>query len=130
MPAFELDTSTSVDWKNPNDPAVWVITLDGADHKFLLDPDPSLSDAADVDLADDGWIATVAQQVMADIPAAYGDGGYEDRAAFEDVMEAYTAANDFRASHLRAMMAYANDQREAAQKAQVGKKSGGRTPRR
>ena len=114
MPAFELDTSTSVDWKNPNDPAVWVITLDGADHKFLLDPDPSLSDAADV----------------ADIPAAYGDGGYEDRAAFEDVMEAYTAANDFRASHLRAMMAYANDQREAAQKAQLGKKSGGRTPRR
>ena len=130
MPAFELDPSTFVDWKNPNDPAVWTITLDGIPHKFLLDPDPSVEGATDVDIEDDGWISVVASNVFETIPARYAEGGYEGRAAFDAVMEQFVQQNDFLASHLGAMVRYVQEQREAAQKSALGKNLGGRTRRR
>lgn len=73
---------------------MWTITLDGIPHKFLLDPDPSVEGATDVDIKDNGWISVIAAPVWKTIPARYANGGCQGRSAFEAVMEQFVQQHD------------------------------------
>jgi hypothetical protein len=139
MPAFKVDSADDgIDWPNINDPAAWELVVDGVSALFLLDPDPELDDEAAVDIAADGWIATIATQVVEEVPDRYQDNPdgntYLGRAAFVDAMERLVDQRPLRQSAVTAMLTYAGEERQAAldkaTKRNVGKARGAHTRRR
>ncbi len=138
MPAFKVDSTDGVEWPNVNDPGAWEIVVDNDSLFFLLDPDPQLDEEASVDLESDGWILTVASQVIDEVPDRYQDNDngivYLGRAEFIDSMERRQATLPFRASMVNGMLTYANEERkklmDRVTRNAVGKARGGRTPRR
>lgn len=136
MPDFVLTDADAVDWPDVKDPAVWALHHNGVTHRFLLDPDPKLVDA-DIDIEEEGWQTVVAQQIVETVPPRYelrdsddDRAPLEGRAAFLRVFEEYIEAVPFRTSHLRLMIDYASERREAAAKAAMRRKSGRPTGRR
>lgn len=138
MPAFKVEVTDGIDWPNVNDPAAWELVVDGESQLFLLDPDPELTDEAAVDITADGWVATIATQVVEEVPDRYMDNDagtvYRNRAQFVIAMERLVETQPLRQSTVTAMLTYAGEERQAIQEkatqSAVGKARGGRTRRR